>query len=88
MYTIYHLFVLVTLDFTHIHQDYFTCTGAIISGLLHLHWGNHIRITSLALGQSYDCPSASEVILKDMGKIIWSPKCQVYELTESNELSI
>ena len=26
------------------------------------------RITSLALGQSYDCPSASEVILKDMGK--------------------
>ena len=27
------------------------------------------RITSLALGQLYDCPSASEVILKDMGKI-------------------
>ena len=27
-----------------------------------------LRITSLALGQSYDCPSASEVILKDMGK--------------------
>ena len=27
------------------------------------------RITSLALGQSYDCPNASEVILKDMGKI-------------------
>ena len=32
------------------------------------------RVTSLALGQSYDCPSASEVILKDMGKeTIWSP---------------
>ena len=28
------------------------------------------RVASLALGQSYDCPSASEVILKDMGKII------------------
>ena len=26
-------------------------------------------VTSLALGQSYDCPSASEVTLKDMGKI-------------------
>ena len=28
------------------------------------------RIASLALGQSYDCPSASEVTLKDMGKIV------------------
>ena len=27
------------------------------------------RVSSLALGQSYDCPSAGEVILKDMGKI-------------------
>ena len=27
------------------------------------------RVTSLALGQSYDCPSASEVTLKDMGEI-------------------
>ena len=27
------------------------------------------RVTSLALGQSYDCPSASEVTLKDMGVI-------------------
>ena len=25
-------------------------------------------VTSLALGQSYDCPSASEVTLKDMGQ--------------------
>ena len=33
------------------------------------------RYTSLALGQSYDCPSASEVILKDMGKhITWTPQ--------------
>ena len=28
------------------------------------------RVTSLALGQSYDCPSASEVTLQDMGKLI------------------
>ena len=27
-----------------------------------------LRVTSLALGQSYDCPSASEVTLKDMDK--------------------
>ena len=27
------------------------------------------RVTSLALGQSYDCPSASEVTLKDMDTI-------------------
>ena len=26
------------------------------------------RVTSLALGQSYDCPSANEATLKDMGK--------------------
>ena len=28
----------------------------------------HIRVASQSLGQSYDCPSASEVTLKDMGK--------------------
>ena len=28
-----------------------------------------LRVTSLALGQSYDCPSASGATLKDMGKI-------------------
>ena len=27
------------------------------------------RVASLALGQSHDCPSASEVTLKDMGKL-------------------
>ena len=27
------------------------------------------RIASLALGQSHDCPSASEAILKDQGEI-------------------
>ena len=28
-----------------------------------------LRDSSLALGRSYDCPSASEVILKYMGKL-------------------
>ena len=28
-----------------------------------------VKVALLALGQSYDCPSASEVILKDMGKL-------------------
>ena len=28
-----------------------------------------LRVASLALGQSYDCHSASEVTLKDMGEI-------------------
>ena len=27
------------------------------------------RVAALALGQSYDCPSASEATLKDMGQI-------------------
>ena len=51
------------------------------------------RVTSLALGQSYDCPSASEVILKNMGKSSfdcpqcwWSnPKIWVYVFHESLE---
>ena len=31
-----------------------------------------VRIASLALGQSHDCPSASEATLKNMGKISWN----------------
>ena len=34
-----------------------------------MHYPISFRVTSLALGQSYDCPSASEVTLKDAGKI-------------------
>ena len=30
-----------------------------------------LRVASLAEGQSYDCPSASEVTLKDMGETKW-----------------
>ena len=53
------------VDITHIRQGYFTGTGAII-------WSpqsqwillKSIRVTSLALGQSYDCPSISEITLR------------------------
>ena len=34
-----------------------------------MHLPIFFRVTSLALGQSHDCPSAGEVTLKDMGKI-------------------
>ena len=41
------------------------------------------RITSLALGQSHDCPSASEATLNDMGKcIIWIYSAPWYDLTK------
>ena len=30
-----------------------------------------LRVASLAEGQSYDCPNASEVTLKDMGETKW-----------------
>ena len=33
-------------------------------------WSISFRVTSLALGQSYDCPGASEASLNDMGKSI------------------
>ena len=31
----------------------------------------HLRVTSLALGQSYDCPNANEATPKDMQYIPW-----------------
>ena len=34
-----------------------------------IHLPLYFRVALLALGQSYDCPSASEVTLKDSGKI-------------------
>ena len=37
-------------------------------------FSNIFRVTSLALGQSYDCPSASEATLKNNGKWIRSPQ--------------
>ena len=41
------------------------CFGSLLTYQLPLSF----RAVSLALGQSYDCPSANEAILKDMGKI-------------------
>ena len=38
------------------------------------------KVTSLALGQSYDCPSASEVTLKNMDKLV------TYESPGSNDI--
>ena len=34
------------------------------------HFPIFFSIASLAQGQSYDCPNASEAILKNMGKIV------------------
>ena len=43
------------------------------------------RVTSLALGQSYDCPSASEVNLKDMGKLVtWIHKELITERQQNS----
>ena len=55
--------------------------------VLHLNFTMHVnvfchcfvpisfRVTSLALGQSYDCPSACEATLKNMSKLItWSQR--------------
>ena len=44
------------------------------------------RVTSLALGQSYDCPSASEVTLKDMGKINKYQTTTKHKKTENKKI--
>ena len=46
-----------------------------------LHVPIFFKVASLALGQSYDCPSASEATLKDMGKINWY---QTHNKTQQN----
>ena len=47
------------------------------------------RVTSLALGQSYDCPSVSEVTLKDMGNDSYEStkpwKCTNHNKTKQNK---
>ena len=43
------------------------------------------RITSLALGQSCDCPSASEITLKDMGKLLGTKPQQNITMRKSCE---
>ena len=44
------------------------CTMFCFVVVLHQFLSKFCRVTSQALRQSYDCPSASEVILKNMGK--------------------
>ena len=65
--------VLVTLHVQYIPRNitWFTfCCGLafthILQGCFTGHWGNHM----IALGQSYDCLSASEATLKDMSEWI------------------
>ena len=49
--------------------DYVLCVyHSLLSGLYDATTIS-FRVASQALGQSYDCPSASEVTMKDMGKI-------------------
>ena len=46
----------------------------VFSMVLHVnHLSISFRVTSLALGQSYDCPNASEVTMKDM--VNWPVLC-------------
>ena len=51
---------------------FFLCFVLFISSqctqIIYLHVLIFFGVASLALGQSYDCPSASEATLKDMGK--------------------
>ena len=60
---LYHLFLDMHYSFIHIHQGCFTGTAKII-------WLHPSYI------QSYDCPSAGEVTLKDMSKIAQQKKKQ------------
>ena len=47
-----------------------------------------IRVTSLALEQSYDCPSASEATLKDMDKhTIWTSKNWKYNPNKTKTIT-
>ena len=44
------------------------------------------RVTSLALGQSYDCPSASEVMLKDLDKTDYCQTSNIRHTLIGNKL--
>ena len=45
------------------------------------------RVASLALGQSYDCPSASEATLKNMGKWIDNMKpVKIHNVTSTKQI--
>ena len=46
-----------------------------------IHLPTSFKVASLALVQSYDCPSGSEITLKDMDKIVF---CQT--ITKQNKM--
>ena len=62
---------LVLFDVTYILQGYNTGTGAIVLG-------QSFRVTALALGQSYDCPSAIDATLR-----IWADKLIKSTITDN-----
>ena len=52
-----------------ISMYYYVVVDLQFLGIHMIHLPISFRVTSLPLGQSYDCPSASEVTLKDLSKI-------------------
>ena len=44
----------------------------------------YFRVTSLALGQEYDCPSSSDITLKGMGKVEWLSMLSDYNKTQQH----
>ena len=67
-------FLLSCLNTFHSSQNT-SITKKNSEGLCHvlicmIYWPISFRVAALALVQSYDCPRASEVTLKDMGKLI------------------
>ena len=67
------------------HPKKYTHDSCFVVVWYHLILPISFRVTSLALGQSYDCPSACEVILKNMGKPIqWN--IMNYDITETKPI--
>ena len=58
------------------------------SNLIHMiYLPIYVRVTSLTLGQPLDCPSASEVILNDMGKIDWYQTATIHKKARTIRLT-
>ena len=53
-----------------VHQKKYVHGSYFVMVEYHLILSISFRVTSLALGQSYDCPSTSEATLEDRGKLI------------------
>ena len=59
----YNIHMVLYMDFILLFLIFISCQWHHV-----VHLPIFFRVSSLALGQSYDCPSASEVTLKNMGK--------------------